>query len=477
MSKHIYVEQQNVPELVNTTYFENIKDVVDINLDNSSDLKGVLQALHVYNDTFTWFTNHFPRLSIVVTNGQYIRFEDNVIFNLLSNANIGDGVGITPDDAALVSSLPNTIIAAENSEITKFNELIYFNKITSIPISGFRNYTSLQTINLTNITNIGNMGFSGCKSLEVVNIPNCTSIGWQSFQGCSALRSITLNSNTPNILSASMFSGCTNLEEINGLDLADVTSIPNNVFALCNKLFIDKPFINNNITSIDYKAFFQNTSIEEVICSNVKTLAETNVYGGIFHECTNLNTVVFSEELTLIPAYCFYKCTSLESFDFSHITEIKNNAFQNSGIKNVVFSSNITNIGRDAFANCSKITNITFPNSVTVIPNYCCSNCLSLASVTFGNNVTTIGERSFQYCNLQYAELPSTVTYIGDWAFGSCKNNFRLVIHATTPPTVGGSKIFNGISYTIYVPDESVESYKTELTNYANNIYGLSELT
>jgi hypothetical protein len=403
-------------------------------------------------------------LSIVVTNGQYIRFEDNVIFNLLSNANIGDGVGITPDDAALVSSLPNTIILAENSEITKFNELIYFNKITSIPVSGFKNCTNLQAINLTNITNIGNMGFSGCKSLEVVNIPNCTSIGWQSFNGCSALRSITLNSN-PNILAADMFNGCTNLEEINGLDLADVTSIPNNVFGYCNKLFIDKPFINNNITSIGYRAFFQNTSIEEVRCSNVKTLTETNTYGGIFHECTNLNTAVFSEELTLIPAYCFYKCTSLESFDFSHITEIKNNAFQSSGIKNVVFSPDITsiganafeycsgitsiilpegitNVGNSAFANNSGLTSIMLPNSLTAIPNSMFTICQNLVSVTLGNAVTNIGSRAFAYCSkLNRIELPDTVTYIDDWAFGNCKNGFTLILNATTPPTLGGTHV------------------------------------
>ena len=75
-------------------------------------------------------------------------------------------------------------------------------------------------------------------------------------------------------------------------------------------------------------------------------------------------------------------------------------------------------------------------------------------------------------------ELPSTVTTIGQNAFVNCTGLTRISIAAATPPTLGANAFANCSALTgIYVPDDSVEAYKTA-TNwsaYANKILPLSQ--
>jgi hypothetical protein len=75
---------------------------------------------------------------------------------------------------------------------------------------------------------------------------------------------------------------------------------------------------------------------------------------------------------------------------------------------------------------------------------------------------------------LKFVELPSTITSIGSTAFFAGLSGKILLIHATVPPSVGSF----GLNFTyIYVPDESVEAYKTasNWSTYASNIKPLSE--
>lgn len=75
----------------------------------------------------------------------------------------------------------------------------------------------------------------------------------------------------------------------------------------------------------------------------------------------------------------------------------------------------VTSIGWDAFRRCS-----------------------SLTSVTIGNSVTSIESNAFQYC--------SSLT--------------SITVEATTPPTLGWLAFHSTNISVIYVPSESIETYK-----------------
>jgi hypothetical protein len=168
---------------------------------------------------------------------------------------------------------------------------------------------------------------------------------------------------------------------------------------------------------------------------------------------------------------------------------IINNTYEN-GKGVITFDGDVTSIGAAAFVNLLNLTSIAIPNSVTIIGAgafyWCCEltsvnipngvasigysafeTCARLTSVTIGNHVTSIGERAFKDCfSLTSITIPNSVTSIGDDAFDGCYGLTSIICEAVTPPTLGAHFSPLKSITAIYVPDESVEAYKTA-TNWS----------
>ena len=90
----------------------------------------------------------------------------------------------------------------------------------------------------------------------------------------------------------------------------------------------------------------------------------------------------------------------------------------------------------------------------------------NLTTATIGNGVTTIGENAFAVCiNLVTVTIGTGITTIGDSAFANSNLSLASVtVKATTPPELGGG-VFNesANNMVIYVPAESVETYKAAI--------------
>ena len=90
--------------------------------------------------------------------------------------------------------------------------------------------------------------------------------------------------------------------------------------------------------------------------------------------------------------------------------------------------------------------------------------------------ITTIPYRAFARCdNLIEMYAPPQITSCGTYIIGwssKCKTLFFL---PTTPPTISSSTFNNSNVATIYVPDDSVEAYKTAWSGQASKIKPLSE--
>ena len=210
--------------------------------------------------------------------------------------------------------------------------------------------------------------------------------------------------------------------------------------------------LEEGITEIDNSAFKGNSGL---VAIEVPASLET-IDLNAFRDCANLTSITFPEN--------------------SNLKEIKNSAFQGTGIEDISLPNNLEELGNLSFYN-SKITNFTIPASVTTIgagvfsltPNLttiiieegnACykmeGNCLienSTGRLIKGFNdsiipsdgsIKIIGENAFlnqrefncteipegvtriegiafQQCNgIEEILLPESLTYIGNVAFYSC---------------------------------------------------------
>ena len=87
-------------------------------------------------------------------------------------------------------------------------------------------------------------------------------------------------------------------------------------------------------------------------------------------------------------------------------------------IKRVCFNDGITQIGADAFAECSNLENVIFSDTITYIGAFAFFYCTSLEDFVFPQNLTTIEESAFAYCEtLKAVSIPDSVNFLGASSF------------------------------------------------------------
>ena len=105
----------------------------------------------------------------------------------------------------------------------------------------------------------------------------------------------------------------------------------------------------------------------------------------------------------------------------TYATELVNDGMRNGrSVASVVIGSEVTSLGRDAFAWCGSLTNINIPDKVTTIGEGALAGT-AITKITISTNVTSIGISAFQACaSLSSITIPNSVTSIGRYAFLDC---------------------------------------------------------
>ena len=318
--------------------------------------------------------------------------------------------------------------------------------VTSIGGSAFSYCSGLTSVTIGNsVTSIGDLAFYCCYDLTSITIPNSvTSIGRVAFGTCTGLTSVTIPNSVTSIGSEA-FRSCYGLTSI-------IVEEGNSIYDSrenCNAI------IETNSNTL--VAGCQNTTIPNSV---------TSIGNYAFYNCSGLTSITIPNSVTSIGERAFYWCSGLKSITIPNtVTSIGDYAFARcSGLTSITIPESVTSIGISVFWDCSGLTSITIPNSITSIGESAFESCYGLTSVTIPNSVTSIGSGAFYNCSgLTSVTIGNSITSIGSAAFGSCSGLTSVTCEAVNLPEME-DEVFWDVSTsaaTLYVPEESLEKYKT----------------
>ena len=317
--------------------------------------------------------------------------------------------------------------------------------------------SSLTDISIPDsITRIESDTFYGCSKLGAISIPkSVTSIGRSAFYKCTNLSSITLPDGIKDI-EEDAFGECSSMKNV---------ALPNGVTTIKNGTFLDCSSLINvsvpvSVTSIEDSAFQGCSSLTGIMlpnglknigvgafdsCTSLTSInipeSVTNIERGVFSDCSSLTSINIPESVTNIECGAFSDCSSLTSFTIpKHVTCIESGTFKGcSKLANIDIPEWITSIGDQAFAE-SGLKNVVIPASVTDFSDGMFSDCNELQYVTFSNGITKVSVDGF-----------------GEW-FARCKKLKKIII----------PKSLENIDFAqICLENESLEAIEIDNNNQA----------
>lgn len=379
------------------------------------------------------------------------------------------------------------------------------NSVTGIGQSAFYYCSALTEVEMSdNVVSIGKYAFQNCKSLTSITIPstfNGVIYEW-TFYDCKSLKSIYFNAPV-RVVSAYSFSHCESLESIS---LPAVTRIEQCAFSGCTSL--SSVTIGQNLTRLGDTAFYDCHSLTGISIPN----SVTAIGSYCFNYCTALTSVNLpvNEQYSAVTSYCFGYCTSLPGIVIpDNVKTINTGAFmQCQAISSVTIGNGLQRINDQAFFSCKSISSLTIPNSVTYIgdfalettyyiasgvcpsynriyyPNENCAYSIvaaysaSTSAYTIREGTLSVsphcfnprGNRNESNTKLKSVTFPSTVLYIGSYAFQSCSNLTSLEL-SNSLSGIAGSCFLNCNNITSLTIGNSIKS----ISSYT--FYGMSKLS
>ncbi|MBE7093055.1 MAG: hypothetical protein E7367_00010 [Clostridiales bacterium] len=346
---------------------------------------------------------------------------------------------------------------------TALEEIVNDERLTAIWDYTFANCSSLKSVNASNLVQVGKYAFSGCTALEDITVSKYTVIGEGMFYGCSGLKEVTLPAER---IGKNAFYACGNLETV---VLNGNTVVDEDAFRGC--VALRHLYMPGRVYEIRERAFEGCTTLRILVLPNCEVAIGKNA----FYRCTSLATVGVREQTSLNFGEAFRECSALKNLGYATLTyseesgykeffdpsvtetenyEILDNVIYNKAGTELIFvpaatteitlPDTIKTIGAGAFYGKSLLTSVSLPEGLKEIGDYAFSYT-GITSIAIPASVETIGEGAFSYCytladvqfaansaltelpegcfnsdySLESIALPTTITTIGDYAFGA----------------------------------------------------------
>lgn len=426
----------------------------------------------------------------------------------------------TISNSAFEKSNIKSVTIERNSSLSLIGESAFFNcanlekfvyedgKVTStIGTYCFADNFSLKELVLPNkLSIISPYAFgvyyndTNCNLIENLDIPAAVEyIGDYAFAGSKMLKNITFKGNNLKTISNYAFKECNSLTSLKLP--SSLTNIGVGIIHYCNSLSSLTIEENDNFETVDNVLYDKNNlKLLTGVIGESKTLnikkGTLSVGDYAFTYNPDLITLNINDELKEINSHAFAQCLNLENVNFAEngsLELIGDYAFADSvvnasyriaamKIKNLKLPSSIKYIKLGAFIGNGLLESITLPASLIDMESFVFSDCYELKTVYTeeNSNLEAIGKFNFVRCNkLEYVEVKSTkLSMINNGAFSGCESLDTLIINSNNCVMNANALKSTPSTLKIYVPGESVDSYKirSEWSNFANQIYSLEEL-
>ena len=441
--------------------------------------------------------------------------EINLYYKYINNASIISDFEFTIDSTAKTASvvkytgsatsvtIPSTISSAISASDY---ELIYIKgddyKVTTIADATsssrgafYAAMSTLQSVTLPNtLTRIGDYAFYFCYRITSIIIPSSViSIGEYSFNMCYGLNSITFEPNsklqtieahafdncfgletitipsTVTSIGDYAFNGCSVLNEITFAEGSVLETIGNSAF---NGAKITSITIPSEVTSIGTAAFSGCTNLAEVYIDSpdiAASITSASASGGLL----NYAEVVYVESGTA-ESYLRSYFTNLYTKITSDVSGYSKFVDLGSVAYDFTFSINSADNTAAVVKYTGSDTNVVIPSSiqrvvVDGVTYYIRGTQYSVTSIADGS--FDAGAFSSVQSTLRSVTIPSTITYIGDYAFQDCTLLSGDIADMITNVTQIGMMAFRNTAISGYISSPRL------IVIGEQAFYGCTELT
>lgn len=188
----------------------------------------------------------------------------------------------------------------------------------------------------------------------------------------------------------------------------------------------------------------------------------TKLRNSEFQGCSSLEYVFLKNITDWSEYYQLLSCTSLKAIELAEtVTSLPHNSISGNSLESIQVSSQFTSFAEGNFSNVWLIDDWDFwPDTLASIPT---TNNIIFRTYIVPKNVTSVGNRAFSgNANHRDATRMQWVAFL-----------------PITPPTFGGNPFYvDYLNSKVYVPDASVNAYKTanNFTANANRVYPISQM-